>query len=144
MSASSSACFSDCIALPTTKARAWVWPSCSESCSVTEAGFGPRRHSIRARPFHSLSHKDLVMTNNGIEILLIEDNPNDEMLALHAFKRQKVANNVFVVRDGAEALEYIFCTGAYAERRIENPKVILLDLKLPKVDGLEVLRQIRS
>ena len=78
------------------------------------------------------------------DILLVEDNPNDETLALHAFKRQKIANKVYVVRDGAEALEYIFCAGAYAHRRIENPKLILLDLKLPLVDGIEVLRQIRS
>jgi two-component system response regulator len=84
------------------------------------------------------------MVDHGTEILLVEDNPNDELLALHAFKRQKIANDVHVVRDGAEALEYIFCTGAYAERTIENPKVILLDLKLPKVDGIEVLRQIRN
>ncbi len=83
-------------------------------------------------------------TDNGVEILLVEDNANDEMLALHAFKRQKIANSVHVVRDGAEALEYIFCTGSYADRRIENPKVILLDLKLPKVDGIEVLRKIRN
>jgi two-component system, response regulator len=84
------------------------------------------------------------MLDHGIEILLVEDNPNDEMLAMHAFKRQKIVNEVHVVRDGAEALEYIFCTGAYAERTIENPKVILLDLKLPLVDGIEVLRRIRS
>jgi two-component system response regulator len=84
------------------------------------------------------------MLDHGLEILLVEDNPNDEMLALHAFKRQKIVNDVHVVRDGAEALEYIFCTGAYADRRIENPKLILLDLKLPKVDGIEVLRQVRS
>ncbi len=84
------------------------------------------------------------MVAHGVEILLVEDNPNDEMLALHAFKRQKVANDVHVVRDGAEALEYIFCTGAYVDRKIENPKVILLDLKLPFVDGIEVLRQIRA
>jgi two-component system, response regulator len=84
------------------------------------------------------------MVEHGVEILLIEDNANDEMLALHAFKRQKIANIVHVVRDGAEALEYIFCTGAYADRRIENPKMILLDLKLPLVDGIEVLRQIRN
>jgi len=84
------------------------------------------------------------MIANGVEILLVEDNSDDERLALHAFKRQKIANIVHVVRDGAEALEYVFCTGAYAERGMENPKVILLDLKLPLVDGLEVLRQIRS
>ena len=88
------------------------------------------------------------MVNNteskNVEILLVEDNANDEMLALHAFKRYNIANKVHVVRDGAEALEYVFCTGAYANRAIENPKVILLDLKLPFVDGIEVLRQIRS
>jgi two-component system response regulator len=84
------------------------------------------------------------MLDNGVEILLVEDNPNDEMLALHAFSRQNIANNVYVVRDGAEALEYIFCTGAYSHRSIENPKVILLDLKLPLVDGIEVLRQVRA
>ena len=84
------------------------------------------------------------MNDKSVEILLVEDNPNDEMLALHAFKRNNIANKVYVVRDGAEALEFIFCTGAYALRRIENPKLILLDLKLPLVDGIEVLRRIRS
>ena len=84
------------------------------------------------------------MLDHGVEILLVEDNPNDEMLALHAFKRQKIVNDVQVVRDGAEALEYIFRSGAYAERTTENPKLILLDLKLPKVDGIGVLRRIRS
>jgi two-component system, response regulator len=84
------------------------------------------------------------MVDNGVEILLVEDNTNDEMLALHAFKRQKIATDVHVVRDGVEALEFIFCTGSYADRTFDNPKVILLDLKLPLVDGVEVLRQIRS
>ncbi len=84
------------------------------------------------------------MVDNGVEILMVEDNANDERLALHAFQRQMIANNIHVVRDGAEALEYVFCTGAYADRRIENPKMILLDLKLPLVDGIEVLRQIRN
>lgn len=80
-----------------------------------------------------------------IEILLIEDNPHDEELTLHALRQYKVANNIVVMRDGAEALDFIFATGAYAGRRVENtPKVILLDLKLPLVDGLEVLRAIRS
>jgi len=85
------------------------------------------------------------MIESGVEILLVEDNPNDVRLALHAFEEQKIANQVHVVRDGAEALEYIFCTGAYAEREITNgPRVILLDLKLPLVDGIEVLRRVKS
>ena len=97
-----------------------------------------------AQPFLSPSNKDLSMLDRDVEILLVEDNPNDEMLALHAFRKQKIANHVHVVRDGAEALDFIFCTGAYADRNVENPKVILLDLKLPLVDGIAVLRAIRS
>jgi two-component system response regulator len=84
------------------------------------------------------------MFDKSVEILLVEDNSNDEMLALHAFRKHDLANKVHVVRDGAEALEFVFCTGAYAERPSENPRVILLDKKLPLVDGMEVLRQIRT
>ena len=84
------------------------------------------------------------MNEKSIEILLVEDNPNDELLALHAFKKHNLADKVHVVRDGAEALEFLFCTGAYAERHFENPRVILLDKKLPLVDGMEVLRQLRA
>jgi two-component system response regulator len=85
------------------------------------------------------------MPKMDVEILLVEDNLNDVKLALHAFQMQNLANRVLVVRDGAEALEFIFCTGRYADRQMENgPKVILLDLKLPLVDGLEVLRQIKA
>ncbi len=85
------------------------------------------------------------MEHKIVEILLVEDNPNDVELTLHALKKNNIANQVHVVRDGAEALEFIFCTGAYASRDINhNPKVILLDLKLPKVDGLEVLRQVKA
>jgi two-component system response regulator len=85
------------------------------------------------------------MIENDIEILLVEDNPNDVELTLHAFKKYNLANRIQVLRDGAEALDYIFATGAYAERDVnERPKVILLDLKLPKVDGLEVLKRIKS
>ena len=80
-----------------------------------------------------------------IEILLVEDNPNDVELTMRALQKQNLASKVFVVKDGAEALEFIFATGAFAERKIENrPKVVLLDLKLPKVDGIEVLRRIKS
>ena len=84
------------------------------------------------------------MNDKTVEILLIEDNPTDERLALHAFKMHNLADKVHVVRDGAEALEFVFCTGAYAKRSFENPQVILLDKKLPMVDGMEVLRQIRA
>ena len=75
-----------------------------------------------------------------VEILLVEDNPNDLELTLRALKRHAIATRIEVVRDGAEALDFLFCEGEYAARRPEErPRVILLDLKLPKVDGLEVL-----
>jgi len=84
------------------------------------------------------------MAEKSIEILLVEDNHADEMLALHAFKKHNLANKVHVVRDGAEALDFVFCTGIYADRHFENPRVILLDKKLPLIDGMDVLRQIRA
>ena len=78
------------------------------------------------------------------EILLVEDNPTDPELTLHALKKYNFANHVHIARDGEEALEYIFCTGRYAERHIEDaPKLIMLDLKLPLVDGIEVLERIK-
>ena len=78
-------------------------------------------------------------------ILLVEDNPDDEALTLRALKKNNIGNELVVVRDGAEALDFIFCKGAYAERNPRDmPQVILLDLKLPKIDGLEVLRRIRA
>lgn len=85
------------------------------------------------------------MADHPTEILLVEDNPNDVRLTLRAFKQYDLVKYIDVVRDGAEALEYLFCTGAHTDRRIEDhPKVILLDVKLPKVNGLEVLRQIKA
>ena len=78
-------------------------------------------------------------------ILLVEDNRDDADLTLRALKKSRIANDVAVVSDGAQALEYLFATGAYAGRDLRNqPAVILLDLKLPKVDGLEVLRRLRA
>lgn len=77
-------------------------------------------------------------------ILLVEDNPNDLELTLIALERTHLANEVIVVRDGEEALEYLFRRGRYAHRPDGNPAVVLLDLKLPKVDGLEVLREVRA
>lgn len=85
------------------------------------------------------------MNNLNVEILLVEDNPNDLKLTLHAFKQHNLSNQISVVRDGEEALEFIFCTGAYSHRTVENgPKIVLLDLNLPKVDGIEVLRQMKA
>ena len=78
-------------------------------------------------------------------ILLVEDNPDDEALTLRALKKNKVANRVIVARDGEEALDYLFGAGAYAARDLwDTPTLVLLDLKLPKVDGLEVLRRLRA
>ncbi len=80
-----------------------------------------------------------------VEILLVEDNPTDAELAIRALKKGNLANKLVWVKDGAEALDFIFATGVYSDRKMENePKVILLDLRLPKVDGMEVLRRIKS
>jgi two-component system response regulator len=81
--------------------------------------------------------------NNG-PILLVEDNPDDEMLTLRALRKSNIANEVIVAHDGAEALDYLFGTGAYVGRDMQKiPAVVLLDLKLPKLDGLDVLRRLR-
>lgn len=78
-------------------------------------------------------------------ILLVEDNADDEVLTIRALKKNNIMNKVDVARDGAEALDYLFCRGAHASRNRDMlPEVVLLDLKLPKIDGLEVLRQMRS
>lgn len=87
------------------------------------------------------------MTDNHevVEILLVEDNANDYELALRALKRSNLVNNVHWAKDGSEALDFIFCRGDYAERdSTQSLRLILLDLKLPKVDGIEVLQQIKS
>lgn len=78
-------------------------------------------------------------------ILLVEDNPDDEALTLRALKQNNIINEIIVAHDGAEALEYLFGTGKYAGRDVSFlPEVVLLDLKLPKIDGLEVLRRLRA
>lgn len=83
--------------------------------------------------------------DDPVEILLVEDNADDEELTLLALSRHNIGNRIHVVRDGAEALEFIFATGRYENRNHQHhPRLILLDIKLPLVDGLEVLRQIKS
>ncbi len=80
-----------------------------------------------------------------VEILLVEDNPADAELTLHALRETKLANNIHVVEDGEEALDFLFCRGTYSNRSPDQrPRFVLLDLKLPKVDGLEVLRAIKN
>ncbi len=80
-----------------------------------------------------------------VEILLVEDNPSDAELCIRALKKSNLANKLVWVKDGAEALEFVFGTGAYSGRQVANgPKVILLDLRLPKVDGMEVLRRVKT
>ncbi len=82
---------------------------------------------------------------NEVEVLLVEDNPSDAELTMRALKKRNLANRLFHVKDGAEAIDFLFAQGGFAGRRVESgPKVVLLDLKLPKVDGIEVLRRIKS
>jgi len=84
------------------------------------------------------------ITESLVDILLVEDNPNDAELALRSLRKHNLANQVEWVKDGAQALDYLFRRGAYADRPNHLPKVVLLDLRLPKVDGIEVLQQLRA
>lgn len=85
------------------------------------------------------------MKTAEVEILLVEDNPKDVELTLHALRKENLSNRIQVVRDGEEALEFLFCRGTYSSRSFGNPpKLVVLDLKLPKVDGLEVLQAIKN
>jgi CheY-like chemotaxis protein len=85
------------------------------------------------------------VTSNEIEILLVEDNEADEELAIHALRTNNLANQIYVAHDGEEALDFLFCRGGHNHRGFDRPpRLVLLDLKLPKVDGLEVLRQLKN
>jgi len=85
------------------------------------------------------------MENNEIEVLLVEDNEEDAELTIRALKKNNLPVNLMHVKNGAEALDFIFCTGVYSKRNFENkPKIILLDLKMPKINGIEVLQKIKS
>lgn len=85
------------------------------------------------------------MSTRDVDILLVEDNPDDLELTIHALRREHLANNLFTVRDGEEALDFLFCTGKFQERDFGHPpRLVLLDLKLPKLNGIEVLKRIKQ
>jgi two-component system response regulator len=83
--------------------------------------------------------------NTQVEILIVEDNPHDLEMTMRGLQKARLVNSIHVARDGEEALDFVFCTGLHAGRRMEDqPRVILLDIKLPKVDGLEVLARLKA
>src|SRR5712691_10410605 len=85
------------------------------------------------------------MNSNEVDILLVDDSQDDIDLTLHSLRAENLANRVFIARDGEEALEFLFCTGPHAEPSFDcPPKLVLLDLKLPKVDGMQVLKQVKT
>src|SRR2546429_2547066 len=138
---SCSARFSDCTGRPSSRARGSGSPRCSGSSAATAARFGPRAPPTGARPSTSRSELEHIMHDRSI--LLVEDNPDDEALTRRALAKNNIQNEILLARDGAEALDLLLGTGAHAGRPAA-PELVLLDLKLPKVDGLEVLRRIRA
>src|SRR5260370_15698354 len=109
------------------------------------AGFGPKEPRARARPSRLRCKRAGRVVVEERAILLVEDNPDDEALTLRALNKNNIKNKIVVARDGVEALDYLFGTGMYADRDPgSRPELILLDLKLPKVDGFEVLKKLRA
>src|SRR3990167_3252000 len=135
-----------------------AWPPCSELCTSTAGRSGRRgnwtrepgftlpweRHSGWTRKFAPIRERKR-MWPDEVEILLVEDNPDDVELAIHALRRENLANRIEIARDGEEALDFLFCRGRYINRSFQSPpRLVLLDLKLPKGDGLEGLKEIKG
>src|SRR3989440_4522007 len=132
-------------AATSSKARASASPPSSALSIVTVVGSGPRGPWTRGQPSTSPSPTSRRRNMESKVILLVEDNPRDEALTLRALKKSNIVNDVVVARDGVEALDYLFGTGAHAGRDTSDmPQLVLLDLKLPKVDGLQVLQRMRE
>src|SRR5258708_38114179 len=110
-------------------------------------GCGRSRPSAKGRPSISRCKaiQEVIVSDEEVEILLVEDNPTDLELTLRALRKANLANKLLALSDGAQALDYLFAEGEFVGRHgSANPRVVLLDLKLPKVDGIEVLRRIKS
>src|SRR2546426_2412529 len=146
MPTSSSGFSSGCITRASSKAPASGWPMSGASFNATGAAPGPKERWMSAQLFasHSLLARRRAMMTELKRILLAEDNPKDVELTLTALEEHNLANEVVVVSDGAEALDYLYGRGKFKIRTGNHPAVILLDLKMPKVDGMEVLRTIKK
>src|SRR5262245_14450482 len=129
--------FSGCTPCQNSRVPASALRPSSASSIATAARSGRKARPTAARAFSSRS-------TDMNEILLVEDNPDDVELTLRAFRKSNIANEIVVARDGLEALDYLFCTGTHSGRTPSLPQVMLLDLKMPRVDGLHVLERVRA
>src|SRR6266481_6614295 len=142
---SSSAPSSACMPHPISPVSAWVWLPFRGSSTGTAAGFRQRERKARELRSRLRSKLSKGATMKERVILLVEDNADDEALTMRALSKNNITNKIVIARDGVEALDYLFGTGMYAGRDTSmQPELILLDLKLPKVDGFEVLKKLRA
>ena len=140
------ACSSACTARRNSRAPASAWPVCAASSPGTAAGPGRRERSTKALhfSFHCRTHYKEVEMENPKRILLVEDDPKDIELTLAALSEHNLTNEVAITRDGVEALDYLYRRGSFAQRPPGNPVVIMLDLKMPRLEGVQVLRQLKA
>src|SRR5690606_11799761 len=142
---SCSAFSSACTTAAISPAPASALPSCSASCCATAAASGRTRSPTRAAAFTlRLPRRAAMQEFEHVEILLAEDNPHDAELAIRGLEKHKLANKIVWVKNGEQALDYVFRRGEFEGRSDDGPRLILLDLKMPKVDGIEVTRMVKS